>query len=261
MRKALGILGGLGPLASADFLLSIYENNMGKTEQEAPAVVLYSDPSFPDRTEAFLQGNEHLLVGPLQTALECLDSCDVTRLTIACITIHHLLPRLSGKLRERIISLIDITLDAVVAGQQPALLLATTGTRHMRIFEKNEHWSEAVPYIVFPDDQDQQKLHHYIYRHIKANVPCGPLVSFLGGLCKKYGVEQLIAGCTDLHRVAREAANDPERLPARMIDPLMILAHDYQEYLKEESEAYGRLCKARAAAGEAQPAANSFTAA
>ena len=259
MRKALGILGGLGPLASADFLLSIYEQNIGKTEQEAPTLVLYSDPSFPDRTEAFLQGKEHLLVGPLQTALERLDSCDVTRLTIACITIHHLLPRLSGKIRERIISLIDITLDAVVASQRPALLLATTGTRHMRIFEKNDHWPEAVPYVVFPDDQDQQKLHQYIYRHIKANATGGPLVSFLGGLCQKYGVEQLIAGCTELHRVTREAAAEPERLQARMIDPLMILAHNYQEYLKEESEVYGRLCKTRTSASEAQPAANSFT--
>jgi aspartate racemase len=262
MRQALGILGGLGPLASADFVLSIYERNMGQTEQEAPAIVLYSDPGFPDRTEVFLQGNEHLLVGPLETALERLSACDVTRVAIACVTIHHLFSRLPKQLREKIISLVDIILDAVVANQQPALLLSTTGTRRMQIFEQNEHWAEAAPFIVFPDDEDQEKLHQYIYKHIKASASCDPLISFLDGLCRKYEVQQLIAGCTELHRLSREISNRRSQLPAHVIDPLMILACDYKDYLKEGTQPFGRLCRSRHAVvkGE-QPVANSFTAA
>jgi aspartate racemase len=245
MRKALGILGGLGPLASADFVLSIYEHNMGKTEQETPAVVLYSDPSFPDRTDAFLHGMEHLLVGPLESALERLNACDVTRLAIACVTIHHLLPRLSESLREKIISLIDVTLDAVVASRKPALLLATAGTRAMRVFEENEHWPEAAPYIVFPNDHDQQKLHQLIYQHIKANASCDRLISSLADLCRRYGVEQLIAGCTELHRIVREVSKHRDRPPVHIIDPLMILARDFKEYMKSETTPYGRLCRAQ----------------
>lgn len=262
MRKALGILGGLGPLASADFVLSIYEQNVGKTEQEAPVVVLYSDPSFPDRTEAFLQGNEHLLVARLQAALERLSACDVTCFTIACVTIHYLLPRLSRRLQEKTISLIDIILDGVVASQQSALLLSTTGTRRMRVLEQNEHWPEAAPYVVFPDNQDQQTLHQYIYGHIKANTTYDPLISFLGGLRRKYGVEQMIAGCTELHRVSRKIASCPDRLPVKIIDPLMILAHDYKEYLKDRAQPYGRLVRARnVAVNEVGAIANSSSAA
>ena len=45
----------MGPLASAEFLKTIYEFNFSRTEKDAPAFVLYSDPSVPDRTEAILQ--------------------------------------------------------------------------------------------------------------------------------------------------------------------------------------------------------------
>ena len=50
MTESLGILGGMGPLTSAEFLKTIYEVNISGPEQDAPACVLYSDPSVPDRT-------------------------------------------------------------------------------------------------------------------------------------------------------------------------------------------------------------------
>ena len=50
MRTILGILGGMGPLASAEFVRSVYELNVQTKEQASPVCVLYSDPTIPDRT-------------------------------------------------------------------------------------------------------------------------------------------------------------------------------------------------------------------
>jgi len=42
----------MGPLASAEFLTSIYELSLGRTEQNMPRLCLVSDPTVPDRTKA-----------------------------------------------------------------------------------------------------------------------------------------------------------------------------------------------------------------
>ncbi len=93
--KMLGILGGMGPLASAEFLKTIYEYNLPLTsEQDTPKVILYSDPSFPDRTELLLKGNEIMLQNILLEVLPRLIDLGVTKIIICCITSHYLLPRL-----------------------------------------------------------------------------------------------------------------------------------------------------------------------
>jgi aspartate racemase len=46
----LGVLGGMGPLASAEFLKTIYEESLDGPEQTAPQVVLHSDGSSPGCT-------------------------------------------------------------------------------------------------------------------------------------------------------------------------------------------------------------------
>jgi aspartate racemase len=56
-RNIIGILGGMGPVASAEFLKTIYEDQLDPDEQGAPIVMMYSDPTFPDRTKAFLASN------------------------------------------------------------------------------------------------------------------------------------------------------------------------------------------------------------
>src|SRR5260221_377430 len=104
----LGILGGMGPLASAEFLKTIYRLNLSGSEQEAPSCVLLSAPSFPDRTAAILNGSTAILVTRLTQALEELASLGAERIVIACVTIHHLLPDVPERLRRRVVSLLDL---------------------------------------------------------------------------------------------------------------------------------------------------------
>src|ERR1041385_7963248 len=110
-RKVLGIVGGLGPLASAEFLKTVYEYGIGENEQDAPMVLMYSDPTFPDRTDAFLAGESELLLTRLTGALQCLADAGASRFVICCMTIHHLLPSLPVHLGARVISMLDVIFD------------------------------------------------------------------------------------------------------------------------------------------------------
>ncbi len=88
MKGTLGILGGMGALASAEFLKSIYEYNSNFIEQQTPIAVLVSDPTFPDRTQALLSGNDELLIESLIKRLGQLYFLGADRIVICCVTLH-----------------------------------------------------------------------------------------------------------------------------------------------------------------------------
>src|SRR5690348_3990253 len=123
----VGVLGGVGPLASAEFLRTIYEFGIRQREQDSPRVIMYSDPSFPDRTESLLSGETEQLLARLTAALQRLCDAGASRIIVCCVTLHYLLPQLPGHLRGRVISLIDVALGAVAEMQGRQLLFCSTG--------------------------------------------------------------------------------------------------------------------------------------
>src|SRR5262245_31576847 len=159
-QNTLGVLGGMGPMASAEFLKTIYEHSLGRREQESPIVFMYSDPSFPDRTEAFLEGSYEHLFEQLVHALNQLREMAVTKIVICCITIHYLLPRLAPDLRDQIVSLLDVIFANVARTQKKHLLLCTNGTRKLEIFQNHDQWEALQEFFVLPDETDQDKVHH-----------------------------------------------------------------------------------------------------
>lgn len=223
-NRLLGILGGMGPLASAEFVHSVYRLNVAEPEQRAPVLVLHSDPSIPDRTAAILAGDTRELAARLIAALEALAASGAHRIVIACVTIHQLLPQVPDDLRARVVSLLDLVVDELRAARGPYLLLATTGTRRARIFENHPAWGEVAGRVRFPDEADQHRLHETIYR-FKQGEPLEPFIPWLESLLGKYGAEGLVFGCTELHLFQRPLARrGPEGTPLRVIDPLLIAA-------------------------------------
>jgi len=52
MPKMIGVLGGMGPAATADFYQKIIRATPAKTDQEHLKVLIFSNPQVPDRTAA-----------------------------------------------------------------------------------------------------------------------------------------------------------------------------------------------------------------
>src|SRR5215218_8852860 len=98
----------MGPVASAEFVSTIYRLNMIEPEQRAPTLVLHSDPSIPDRTTAILAGDTRELSARLTAALETLVASGAHRIIIACVTAHQVLPEVPEALRARVVSLLDL---------------------------------------------------------------------------------------------------------------------------------------------------------
>ena len=217
-RETWGVVGGMGPLASAEFLKTIYEVCLGPQEQDAPVVILLSDPSFPDRTEALLDGREDILLELLRTSLDKLLMLGATRIIICCTTLHHLLARLETGLQVKIVSLVDIIMGQLLLDDGRKLLLCTEGTRRLQLFETHPLWERVAQQIVLPRDSDQRRIHQMIYE-LKSNRRMPAHTTLLEAFTAQYGVDGFVAGCTEMHLIAKDEASR-----FSWLDPLVALA-------------------------------------
>jgi len=224
-KPVLGIIGGLGPLASSEFLKTIYEHTLSPEEEQcAPFVMMYSDPSFPDRTEALLNGKSDVMLARLMQAMERLDDWGVSKTVICCVTIHHLLPLLPARFRVRLLSLIDIVFTEVLRSGRKHLLLCSSGTRQLEIFQRHEQWELSRHMFVLPGEQDQMAVHKLIYR-IKRNEDVSKMVPEIEALLAKYKVNHFVAGCTEFHLLAKHLARESGSVRSYgCTDPLMVIA-------------------------------------
>src|SRR5262249_10095564 len=162
---------------------------------------------FPDRTEAILTNDDHLLLSRFNDALRALVQLGATRIVLACFTLHHFLASVPDDLKRTILPLTDIALDEVIGRGTSSLLLCTTGTRRALVFQRNERWKPAERFVVLPHDDDQGRIHDLIYR-IKAHADPRPLIPELCQLLERYPVESFVAGCTELHILTKLLVND-----------------------------------------------------
>lgn len=222
-REVLGVLGGMGPLSSAEFLRTIYECTVGEREQDFPAVVMVSDPDFPDRTTAFLAGEEDSVLEPLVAALEKLRELGATRLVMCCMTVHHLLPRLPAELRERLVSLPELIVELLGEAEGRHLLVCSSGTRALGVLEREPLWEAVRHRVILPDPADQETIHRDLIYPVKRRVPPGALTPLLESLLERYGADGFVAGCSEVHILAKHLASGGARRWA-CVDPFQAVA-------------------------------------
>src|SRR5689334_22702303 len=100
INPILGVLGGIGGLASSEFVKTIYEYHVQEVEQESPNIILYSDSTFPDRTAAFLSKSDDDLLALLIERLKLLQGLNAGKIVLCCVTLHYLLPRVAAELKK-----------------------------------------------------------------------------------------------------------------------------------------------------------------
>lgn len=200
MGKIIGILGGMGPLATADLFIKITTMTRADCDNEHLRVVIDSNAAIPDRTAAILHGGADP-VPEMLSALRHLEACGASCILMACNTAYYFQPRLQRETSVPILNMPAITAARcreLFPGKRAAIL-ATTGTLSVGLYQKvlGEH---GVDYLV-PDEEEQKLLMHLIYDVVKASRPLQPEESLwtqlLDGLRAK-GADCFILGCTEL---------------------------------------------------------------
>lgn len=199
-----GILGGAGPLASAQFVSDIYnDSSCLMPEQARPCVVAIHEPRLPDRTKAIQTGTKDALVFPLKQNLDLLLGLGCQQILVACFTIHSVFPLLPDTYRTVLIDLFD-TIRTSTEVNRRYLVLCTNGSRHERLFDRA--FSDRPHQICFPNSPDQDAVHELIYR-LKAGERPDVLWPEMASIVAGYDVQGVIAGCTEIYLLRRQLAD------------------------------------------------------
>lgn len=220
--KTIGVLGGMGPEATAYFFGQLVRATAAGTDQDHPPVIVYSLPQIPDRTGAILKGGPSP-VPLLLRGLEALRRAGADFAVIPCVTAHYFLPRIASRSPLPILSLLEETL-AEVKRLRPIPesigLVATAGT--VRSGLVSGLFEAAGIKVILPSARDQQRITAAIYgkKGIKAGQTSGrpreAVVSVARGLVRR-GAGAVLAGCTEVPLVLH--ASD---LPVPLVEPMAI---------------------------------------
>ncbi len=235
-KKILGVLGGMGPLASTAFLKSIYSYNTGSNDEQLyPDVILYSISSIPDRTKSFINNNDDLFFERLLHNLEVLNNTGVDKIVVCCNTSHYVFSRLPSHILNKIISLIDLSAHELIKKREPSLLLATLGAYQKNLFKNSDLCKKAEQYIIVPEDDDKERIHDIIYKKLKKGDNIESVYVEVKDLLKKHNTKSFIAGCTEFHFLVEHILLK-ESSDISFIDPLITIAKNLDDFLEGRYE-------------------------
>ncbi|MCX5579726.1 aspartate/glutamate racemase family protein [Kaistia terrae] len=206
----LGIIGGLGPLASADFYRKLTELTPARTDTDHLPLVLLSLPQLPDRTEAILNGSDAVL-DALMDAVSTLDKLGVERIAIPCNTAHHWFDALSRATRAKIVHIVDSVVEemAQFPGARRVTLLATRGTLASGFYQNALLAADHEIYA--PRRQDFQNLVDAAIRDVKSGALADAATALNSALarCREESVDVTILACTELSAISHRIDTDP----------------------------------------------------
>ena len=133
--QVLGVIGGMGPIASAQFVLTIYNCNRHLQEQEMPEIILYSHTAIVDRSASILSGSfDKFSESLIDLLIKVENTCD--KIIICCFTAHNTWDEIPLRIRPKIINLIEYSYDRLRKEENNVLLIATEGTYRSGVFLK-----------------------------------------------------------------------------------------------------------------------------
>jgi aspartate racemase len=155
--RRLGVLGGMGPLATVDFLKKLIAATPAQKDPDHVPVIVYSVPQIPDRVAPIL----HVGASPLPAMLEgvrTLEAAGAECIAIPCITAHHWYDELCRSAQVPIIHIADATCSAMLAqgADGEVGLLATDATLHSGFFQ--QRLQSAGFAVVMPSREEMRQL-------------------------------------------------------------------------------------------------------
>ena len=219
MRKTIGILGGMGPLATCDLFSKITQITDASCDQEHVRICIVSNTEISDRTNAIIHHGKDPVPEMVKSAVR-LQGLGADVLIMPCNTAHYFYDRILPFVDIPFLSMIDETAKVISdRGLRKIGLLATDGTLQTAVYEKA--FKKRGISIVVPPPENQVHIMDLIYNGVKAGnkeIDTKPTKKTIEDLFRK-GAQTLVLGCTEL-----PVAFDLYGFDYPKTDPTLILA-------------------------------------
>jgi aspartate racemase len=120
--------------------------------------------------------------------------------------------------------MVDLAVEAVQRAPGRHLLVCSSGARALGIFERHPAWPDIAPRVVLPDADEQAALHRGMIYRAKRNVDAAELLPVLSCALERHGVTSFIAGCSEVHLLAKRFVALPGGAGYSCVDPFDLLA-------------------------------------
>lgn len=220
--KNIGILGGMGPEASANFYYKIikYCQNKYKSVQDIdyPHVVIYSMHLQGFNETGIL--NQKNVLSQLIKGIKILENSGCDFIVIPCNTVHYFIEELSQSVKIPILSIIDETINKIK--ENKVGLIASETTMNLDIYQSK--LKENNIDCLTPDKKDYRKITKLILEVMGGKVNNKTKDDVLK-IIKKMNSESLVLGCTELPIVINQ-----KDTKIKIYDTLQILSEATVDY-------------------------------
>ena len=220
----LGVLGGMGPLATADFLEKLVRLWPAEKDQDHPQVVVFSNPKIPDRVGSILGTSTTSPLPALVESAKRLQEFGAQLLCMPCHTAHFWYPQMVQILDVPFLHIAEITCKEILhtetKDRNKVGVLATRATLQAKIYQ--DRFSEHGVSLTLPDQVHMEYVLPAIAA-VKRNamVEAGELLTSSINQFVQQGVDVVVLACTELP-IALEYADPSVR--KHCIDPTESLA-------------------------------------
>lgn len=220
-QKIIGVIGGLGPLATARFIELVTQMTDANRDQDNVDMIVYNFPSIPDRTDYILGNNAKSPLPGLQRIGQALARQKVSCIAIPCVTAHYFHRELQRAIPAPIINGVLETVNILKSsGIKKVGIMATDGTIRSGLLSRELDQREII--CVVPSPERQADVRSLIYDNVKAGKPI-EMHRFYRVREELFacGAEVILLGCTELSLIKKK-----ENIGLGFLDIMEVLARE-----------------------------------
>ncbi|HSQ89794.1 aspartate/glutamate racemase family protein [Romboutsia sp.] len=216
--KTVGIIGGMGPLATIDLFNKIVTMTNAKCDNDHIHILIDNNTKIPDRT-SFILGNGENPTYELEKSAKHLEEIGADFLVIPCNTAHYFYNNIKNGVNIEVINMIEETAKSIASsGIKKVGLLSTTGTIKAKVYDSIFEKYDIE--LIKPNEYGQSVIMDLIYgikegREVSDKKNMMDILNYL----KEQGAFYIILGCTELPIAVKML-----EIEGNFIDPTSILA-------------------------------------
>lgn len=216
----IGIIGGMGPAATALLFERIIKYTDASCDADHIHILIDNNPFIPDRTKSILEGNDRPVL-PIVESGRMLERMGATVLIFPCNTAHFYLGKIQSQLSIPVINMVEETAKICFErGYKKVAILGTDGTLQAKTYETvmNKYYID----VIYPAPSEQKRVMHIIYDQVKAGKNAD-IESLESCFCKleMAGAEAFVLACTELSVAFQNC-----KMPYIFIDSMDALAKE-----------------------------------
>ena len=219
----IGVLGGMGPMATADLFVKMIENTKAQTDQEHLSILIYNNPHIPSRIDAILHGTLSPEAELVRSA-KLLERSGADFIVIPCNTAHFWFAAVQKAVAIPVLHIIDSVaeylLQAKAYAPREIMLFATEATVRTGLYQ--QRLSQKGLDFLTPQPEEQRLISQAIDEVKSGKLKNSPCLEQLREMMNRYrrsGVKAFIAGCTEIPLLFAQVQGD-----FKTVDPTLLLA-------------------------------------